>query len=75
MTDADKLKIFRETLLVAKEALEVLAREADRFSVSGVYFNEACMEHKGLNLAWDAIDAIEQVMAEAAGDFAKAGAA
>lgn len=32
-------------------ALEVLSIEADSFSVSGVYFNEACMGHKGLDMA------------------------
>lgn len=33
------------------EALEVLFDEANNFSVSGVYFNEECMGHRGLALA------------------------
>jgi hypothetical protein len=37
------------------QALKVLADEADNFSVSGVYFNEPCMGHKGLELAYAAI--------------------
>lgn len=36
-------------------ALRVLYEEADNFSVSGVYFNEKCMQHKGLDLARAAI--------------------
>jgi hypothetical protein len=36
-------------------ALIVLSEEADNFGVSGVYFNEKCMGHKGLDLAYAAI--------------------
>jgi hypothetical protein len=35
----------------AKTALEVLLDEAERFGVSGVYFDEKCFEHKGPDLA------------------------
>lgn len=37
-------------------ALEVLLEEAEGFNVSGVYFNEPCMGHKGIGLARAAID-------------------
>ena len=37
------------------EALKVLADEANGFSISGVYFNEKCMGHKGLDMAFAAI--------------------
>lgn len=37
------------------EALKVLADESNGFSVSGVYFNEKCMGHKGLDMAYAAI--------------------
>jgi hypothetical protein len=37
------------------EALEILLDEADSFSVDGVYFNEKCMGHKGIDLARAAI--------------------
>lgn len=37
------------------EALQVLADEANGFNVSGVYFNEKCMGHKGLDIARAAI--------------------
>jgi len=39
------------------KALQVLAEEADNFNVSGVYFNEKCMGHRGLALAAAAIAA------------------
>lgn len=48
----------REALTQAREALDVLYDEADNFSVSGVYFNEKCMEHKGLALAAKALGVI-----------------
>lgn len=38
-------------------ALEILLDEADGFSVSGVYFNEPCMGHKGPDLARSALSA------------------
>ncbi len=38
-----------------KQALEVLYEEATNFSVSGVYFDEKCMGHKGPNLALAAL--------------------
>ena len=38
-----------------KHALEVLYEEATNFSVSGVYFDEKCMGHKGPNLALAAL--------------------
>lgn len=56
--DADVV-LLRGALTKAREALNVLYDEADNFSVSGVYFNEECMEHKGLRLAGDAIAAID----------------
>lgn len=37
------------------EALKVLADEANGFSISGVYFNEKCMGHKGLDMAFAAL--------------------
>lgn len=37
-------------------ALIVLRDEADGFNVSGVYFSEACMGHKGIALADAAIE-------------------
>lgn len=37
------------------EALKILAEEASGFNVSGVYFSEDCMGHKGLKMAWEAI--------------------
>jgi hypothetical protein len=46
----------RELIERMREALEVLYCEADGFSVSGVYFNEECMCHKGLDLACKAIE-------------------
>jgi hypothetical protein len=36
-------------------ALQVLFDEADSFSIDGVYFNEKCMGHKGLDMARAAI--------------------
>jgi hypothetical protein len=39
------------------EALEVLLNEATSFSVSGVYFDESCMGHKGPDLARSALSA------------------
>jgi hypothetical protein len=36
-------------------ALKTLLDEAENFSVSGVYFTEKCMNHKGPALAHDAI--------------------
>lgn len=36
-------------------ALKILAEEADNFNVSGVYFNEKCMGHKGLDMAGAAL--------------------
>ena len=41
------------------EALEILLDEADGFSVSGVYFNEPCMGHKGPDLARSALSAFK----------------
>lgn len=38
------------------KALDVLSDEADHFSVSGVYFHEPCMGHKGLDLAREALE-------------------
>ena len=38
------------------EALRVLTQEADSFSVDGVYFHEKCFGHKGLDMAYDAIE-------------------
>lgn len=40
------------------KALEVLLAEATSFSVSGVYFDEDCMGHKGPTLARQALDAV-----------------
>lgn len=37
------------------EALEVLLDEACSFSVSGVYFTEPCMSHKGPDMAQKAL--------------------
>ena len=42
------------------EALEVLADEANSFNVSGVYFNEKCMGHKGLDMADVALEKAKQ---------------
>lgn len=42
------------------EALEVLADEANAFNVSGVYFNENCMGHKGLDMAEAALEKAKQ---------------
>ncbi len=41
-----------------REALEVLLDEAECFNVSGVYFDEECMGHKGPALARQALDAV-----------------
>lgn len=38
------------------EALKVLSQEADSFNVSGVYFSEKCMGHKGLDMAYAALE-------------------
>lgn len=46
-------------LTQAHGALEILSEEADNFSVSGVYFSEKIMGHRGIELARDAITAIE----------------
>lgn len=40
------------------KALEVLLNEATSFSVSGVYFDEECMGHKGPALARAALDLV-----------------
>ena len=40
-----------------REALTVLLEEAEGFNVSGVYFDEPCMGHKGPALARAALDA------------------
>ena len=45
------------------EALRQLANEADNFNVSGVYFNEKCMGHKGPLMAWSALDAYDTAVA------------
>ncbi len=50
--ELDAIKATSGDLL---KALQVLYDEADSFSVSGVYFNEKCMGHKGLDLAEKAI--------------------
>ena len=50
----------RKVLEQALEALQILSCEADSFSVSGVYFNESCMGHKGLDMAETAITAIQE---------------
>ena len=39
-----------------RNALKVLLNEATSFSVSGVYFDEPCMNHKGPALAQAALD-------------------
>lgn len=52
----EKVRANQELL----EALKVLADEADSFNVSGVYFNEKCMGHKGLDMAYAAIAKAKQ---------------
>lgn len=54
-----------EALEAMKTAAAKLHYEADHFSVSGVYFNEACFNHKGLDLVEDATDIAEAALAKA----------
>ncbi len=42
------------------KALKVLLEEAENFSVSGVYFNEKCMGHKGPAMAYAVLASIEE---------------
>jgi hypothetical protein len=50
-----RLRAERDALV---KALTVLLEEAENFSVSGVYFTEKCMEHKGPALAHAILDAV-----------------
>ncbi len=49
----------------ARDAMTVLHSEATSFNVSGVYFDEACMEHKGPALVVDALEAARDFIAKA----------
>jgi hypothetical protein len=63
--ERQRYKLIDEALAAARElhgvnqelveALEVLSGEANRFNVSGVYFNEEWMGHRGLDLAQAAL--------------------
>lgn len=48
-----RLRAIKDDLLAA---LKTLLKEAENFGVSGVYFTEDCMGHKGPDLARAAID-------------------
>ena len=52
---ATELRRLHEVNQELVEALEVLSGEANRFNVSGVYFNEEWMGHRGLDLAQAAL--------------------
>lgn len=56
---ADEIERLKATERALAEALEVLLGEAVSFSVSGVYFDEDCMGHKGPALARAALDLVE----------------
>lgn len=55
---ADKLLLLRkhaDEIEKLRHALKILLEEATSFSVSGVYFDEDCMGHKGPELARKAL--------------------